>query len=176
MSKATLDDLKARRSIRAYKSEQIKDDELEAILEAGTWAPTGGGSQSPVIVAVQDKAVRDQLEKLNARVLKNADAKPFYGAPTVLAVVADKNKPTPLEDGSLVLGNLQNAACALGVDSCWIHRAKEVFEFPEGRELLANWGLDPAKYAGVGFCVLGYGSGERPAPKPRKADYIIRVK
>jgi nitroreductase len=176
MSKATLEDLKARRSVRAYRADQIKDEELDAILEAGTWAPTGAGSQSPVIIAVQDRAVRDELETLNARVLKNEGAKPFYGAPTVLAVVVDKSKPTPLEDGSLVLGNIQNAAWAIGVDSCWIHRAKEVFEFPEGQELLKKWGLDPAAYVGVGFCLLGYSSGDRPAPRPRKDGYIIKVK
>jgi nitroreductase len=176
MGKSTLDDLKTRRSVRGYKPEQIKDADLEAILEAGTYAPTGMGAQAAVIVVVQNKAVRDQLEDLNARVLKDPKAKPFYGAPTVLAVLADKSKVTPLEDGSLVLGNLQNAAWALGIDSCWIARAREVFEFAEGRELLKSWGLDSSGYVGIGFCVLGYAAGPRPAPKPRKPDYIIRVK
>jgi nitroreductase len=176
MSKSTLEDLKTRRSIRSYKPEQISDDQLDQILEAGTWAPTGAGSQSPVIVAVQNKAVIEKLEKLNAEVLKNPGAKPFYGAPTVLAVLVDKTKPTPVEDGSLVLGNLQNAAWALGVDSCWIHRAKEVFESEEGKALLKEWKLDGGDYLGVGFCLLGYGEGPRPAPKPRKEGYIIKVK
>jgi nitroreductase len=176
MSKSTLEDLKARRSIRSYKPEQISDEQLDQILEAGTWAPTGGGSQSPVIVAVQDKGVIEKLQKLNAEVLKNPDAKPFYGAPTVLAVLVDKTKPTPVEDGSLVLGNLQNAAWALGVDSCWIHRAKEVFESEEGKELLKEWKLDSGAYLGVGFCLLGYGNDPRPTPAPRKEGYIIKVK
>ncbi|GHV70920.1 diguanylate cyclase [Spirochaetia bacterium] len=176
MAKSTLDDLKARRSVKAYKPDQVTDADLEAILEAGTFAPTGAGAQAAVIVAVQNEAVRDQLERLNADVLKNPSAKPFYGAPTVLAVVVDKTKPTPLEDGALVLGNLQNAAYALGVDSCWIHRAKEVFESAEGKDLLKKWGLDPSVYFGVGFCILGYASGERPTAKPRKPDYVIRVK
>ncbi|MDR0598121.1 MAG: nitroreductase [Treponema sp.] len=176
MSKSTLEDLKTRRSIRSYKPEQITDEQLDQILEAGTWAPTGGGSQSPVIVAAQNKAVIEKLEKLNAEVLKNPAAKPFYGAPTVLAVLVDKTKPTPVEDGSLVLGNLQNAAWAVGVDSCWIHRAKEVFESEEGKELLKEWKLDSGAYLGVGFCLLGYAAGERPKPAPRKDGYIIKVK
>jgi nitroreductase len=176
MSKSTLEDLKARRSIRSYKPEQISDEQLDQILEAGTWAPTGGGSQSPVIVAVQDKGIIEKLEKLNADVLKNPAAKPFYGAPTVVAVLVDKTKPTPVEDGSLVLGNLQNAAWALGVDSCWIHRAKEVFESEEGKELLKEWKLDSGAYLGVGFCLLGYGNGPRPSAAPRKEGYVIKVK
>jgi nitroreductase len=149
---------------------------LDQILEAGTWAPTGAGSQSPVIVAVQDKAVIEKLQKLNAEVLKNPEAKPFYGAPTVLAVLVDKTKPTPVEDGSLVLGNLQNAAWAVGVDSCWIHRAKQVFESGEGKALLKAWKLDSGVYLGVGFCLLGYLKGDRPVPAPRKEGYIIKIK
>jgi nitroreductase len=176
MSKSTLKDLKTRRSIRSYKPEQIKDEELDAILEAGTWAPTGGGSQSPVIVAVQNKTTLNKLQKLNAEVLGTPKAKPFYGAPTVLAVLVDKTKATPQEDGALVLGNLQNAAWAVGVDSCWIHRAKQVFESEDGKALLKKWGLDSNTYLGVGFCTLGYGEGVRPKPAARKAGYIIKVK
>jgi nitroreductase len=176
MSKSTLEDLKTRRSIRSYKPEQITDEELDQILEAGTWAPTGGGTQSPVIVAVQNKETINKLQKLNAEVLQNPKLEPFYGAPTVLAVLADKNKLTPVEDGSLVLGNLQNAAWALGVDSCWIHRAKQVFESEEGKELLRKWGLDENACIGIGFCLLGYAEGPRPAPAARKEGYIIKVK
>jgi nitroreductase len=176
MSKSTLKDLKTRRSIRAYKPDQITDEDLDAILEAGTWAPTGAGSQSPVIVAVQNKTLINKLQKLNADVLNNPKAKPFYGAPTVLAVLVDKSKPTPLEDGALVLGNLQNAAWAVGVDSCWIHRAKQVFESEEGKALLKKWKLDPEQYLGVGFCILGYAEGPRPKPAARKAGYIIKAK
>ena len=176
MSKSTLEDLKTRRSIRSFKPEQITDEELDAILEAGTWAPTGGGSQSPVIVAVQNKTVVDKLQKLNADVLGDPKAKPFYGAPTVLAVLADKTKVTPVEDGSLVLGNLQNAAWAIGVDSCWIHRAKQVFESADGQALLKEWGLDNGNYVGIGFCILGHAAGDRPKPAPRKAGYIIKAK
>ncbi|MDR1302146.1 MAG: nitroreductase [Treponema sp.] len=172
--KSTLEDLKNRRSIRAYKPEQITDEELNTILEAGTWAASGHGAQSAVIVVVQDKALMAQLEDLNAQVLKNPDAKPFYGAPTVLAVLVDKTKPTPLEDGSLVLGNLMIAAYAIGVSSCWINRAKQVFEFEEGKALLKKWGLSE-HYEGVGFCILGYAAGEVPKPAARKEGYIIRA-
>ena len=176
MGKSTLDDLKNRRSIRSFKPDQIKDAELDAVLEAGTWAPSGGGGQSAVIVSIQDKAIIEKLEKLNAAVLGDASKKPFYGAPTVIAVLADKTvKPTFVEDGSLVLGNLQNAAYATGVGSCWIHRAKEVFSSDEGKALLKEWGLSD-NFVGVGFCILGYPLGDVPAPKPRKADYIIKIK
>ncbi|MDR2796734.1 MAG: nitroreductase family protein [Treponema sp.] len=172
--KSTLEDLQNRRSIRAYKPEQIKDEELNAIVTAGTWAASGASAQSAVIVVVQDKALITQIEALNARVLNTPEAKPFYGAPTILAVLVDKTKPTPLEDGSLVLGNLMLAAYAIGVGSCWIHRAKQVFEFEEGKALLKRWGLSE-DYVGVGFCILGYAAGEAPKPAPRKEGYIIKA-
>jgi nitroreductase len=175
MSKSTLEDLKTRRSVRGFKEEQIKDDELDAILETATFSPSGAGHQAAVIVAVQDKATRDKLESLNAEVLKDAKAKPFYGAPTVIAVLVDTTKATPVEDGSLVLGNLQNAAYAIGVGSCWIHRAKEVFESPDGKALLEKWGIK-GDYRGVGFCILGYAAGPLPSPAPRKQGYVIKVK
>lgn len=163
---ATLEALKKRRSCRAYKAEQITDTELEAVLEAGTYAPTGMGNQSPVIVAVQDKAVISLMSKLNAAVM-GADIDPFYGAPTVLVVLAPKHAMTYVEDGCLVMGNLLNAAGALGLGSCWVHRAKEVFETSEGKELLKQWGLDET-YEGIGNCILGYRADEMPAPAPAK--------
>jgi nitroreductase len=173
--KSTIKDLKTRRSIRAYKPDQIKDEELEAILEAGTYAPSGMGKQSAVIVAVQNKTVISKLQKLNAAVLKDPKAKPFYGAPTVLAVLVDKETAvTPVEDGSLVMGNLMNAAHALGVGSCYVYRAKEVFDSDEGKALLKKWKLT-GKYLGVGFCVLGYAA-EEPKPAARKAEFIVKVK
>ncbi|MDR1173855.1 MAG: nitroreductase family protein [Treponema sp.] len=174
MSKSTLKDLKNRRSIRSYKSEQIKDEELDAILEAGTWAPTGMGCQGVVIVAVQNQTQINKIQKLNADVLKDPKAKPFYGAPTVLNIFVDKTKPTPLENGNLVIGNLLNAASALEIGSCYIYRAKEVFDFPEGRELAKKWGLS-GDYEAVGHVLLGYAA-ESPEAKPRKKDYIIKVK
>lgn len=165
----------ARRSCRAYRPEQIKPEELEAVLTAGTWAPTGMNRQSPVIVAVQDKATRDQLSRINAEIM-GRDGDPFYGAPTVLVVLADRSVHTHVEDGSLVLGDLLLAASSIGLGSCWIHRAKETFETEEGKALLRKWGLDPEKYRGVGNCILGYPApgGSKPA-SPRKPDYVVHV-
>ena len=172
--KSTLEDMKNRRSIRSFKPEPVKQEDLDAILEAGTWAASGGGQQTAIIIAVQDKEVVAQLEALNAEVLKNPSAKPFYGAPVVLAVLADKTKITPVENGSLVLGNMLLAAHAIGVGACWIHRAKEVFESPQGKALLEKWGIT-GDYVGIGFCILGYPAGEQPQAKPRKENYIYRV-
>lgn len=171
--KETLQDLKNRRSCRNYKPEQITDEELNMILEAGTYAPTGRGLQSPIMVVVQDKETIAQLSKLNASVM-GSDNDPFYGAPTVIIVLADTSCSTYREDGSLVMGNLMNAAYAIGVDSCWINRAREVFEMPEGKALFAKWGVSET-YAGIGNCILGYAAAPLAEAKPRKADYIIRV-
>ena len=169
----TLQVLKNRRSCRNFQSTQIKDEELNAILEAGTYAPTGMGMQSPIMVVVQDKETIDYMSKLNAQIM-GFDRDPFYGAPTVVIVFADTGRPTYVEDGSLVLGNMMNAAHSIGVDSCWIHRAKELFEMPEGKELMKKWGISE-NYAGIGNCVLGYAAAPIPPAKPRKADYIVRV-
>lgn len=171
--KTALEVLKERRSCRSYQPRQITDAELNAVLEAGTYAPTGMGAQSPVIVAVQDPAVRDQLSRMNARIM-GTDSDPFYGAPTVLVVLAPKSCPTYLYDGSCVMTNLLNAAEAAGLGSCWIHRAKEEFESAEGQELLRAWGLDSG-LEGIGHCVLGYRAGETASPAPRKEGYIVRV-
>jgi nitroreductase len=138
--KSTLEDLKTRRSIRKYKQEQIKDEELNQILEAGTYAPTGMNRQSPIMVVLQDKEAIARLSKMNAAIM-NTDSDPFYGAPTVVVVLADKSRSTYREDGSLVLGNLMNAAHAIGIGSCWVHRAKEEFESKEGKALLKEWGV-----------------------------------
>lgn len=172
--KETLQDIRTRRSCRKFQERQITDEELNAILEAGTWAATGHGWQSPVMVVVQDKAMIERLSKMNAAVL-GVESDPFYGAPTVVIVLADASRPTCREDGSLVMGNLMLAAHALGVASCWINRAREVFATEEGKALLKDWGLQ-GEYIGVGNCILGYAAenGEAPA-KPRKEGYIIRV-
>jgi nitroreductase len=148
---------------------------ISQVVEAGMYAPTGRGAQSPVIVAVTNKAVRDRLSEMNAEVL-GASADPFYGAPVVLIVLADKSRPTYLYDGSLVMGNLMNAAHAVGLGSCWIHRAKEVFASAEGKALLKEWGID-GDYEGIGHCVLGYPvEGQPQEAKPRKADYVKWVR
>lgn len=165
--------LKERRSVRAYREEQVREEELRQILEAATYAPSGMGKQSAVMVVVQDKETIAKLSKLNAAVME-AEIDPFYGAPTVVVVLADRSSFTWKEDGCLVMGNLMNAAYAVGVDSCWIHRAKEVFEGEEGQALLKQWGIE-GDYVGVGHCILGYRAGDLPEAKPRKANYIYRV-
>lgn len=169
----TIKNLVERRSCRKYSSTQIKEDELNSVLKAGEYAPTGMGMQSPIIVVLQNKSIIDKLSKINAKIM-GKDEDPFYGAPTVLVVLADKNIGTYIEDGSLVLGNLMNAAYSLGLGSCWIHRAKEEFETDEGKELLKEWNISE-NYVGIGHCILGYPE-EKSEGKPRKDGYIRFVK
>ncbi|MBQ8610285.1 MAG: nitroreductase [Oscillospiraceae bacterium] len=169
-----LQSLQTRRSVRSYLPKQVEETALEAVLTAGTWAPTGMNKQAPVIVAVQDAATVAKLSALNAAVM-GSDKDPFYGAPTVLVVLADPSVRTWVEDGSLVMGNLMNAAHAVGLASCWIHRAREVFDSDEGKALLKQWGL-PDTLRGVGNCILGYADGPLPDARPRKEGYIVRVK
>lgn len=175
MENTVLECLKTRRSVRNYVPGKMPARELlDAVLEAGTYAATGKGSQSPIIIEVTDKATRDLLSKLNAQVLGMPGIDPFYGAPAVLVVLADKSLPTYLYDGSLVMGNLMVAAHAVGLATCWIHRAKQVFELPEGKALLKEWGVE-GEYEGIGNCIIGYPA-EEPAPaKPRKTDYIRHI-
>ena len=170
----SLKTLKQRRSCRKYLDKQVDAQSLDLILEAGTYAPTGMNRQAPVIVAVQDRAVRDRIAKMNAAVM-GIDNDPFYGAPTVLVVLADPAVRTYLHDGALVMGNLLNAAHAVGVDSCYIFRAKEVFETEEGKAMLRAWGI-PDHFVGIGNCILGYRDegGVKPA-SPRKENYIVKV-
>lgn len=163
--------LKSRRSCRSFNERKIGEEELNAILEAGVYAPTGMGRQSPIIVVIQDEKTIRQLSKMNAEIM-GSENDPFYGASTVLVVLADKCIPTYLYDGALVMGNLMNAAEAVGVQSCWIHRAKEEFESEEGKALLEQWGIS-GNYEGIGHCVLGYG--EKVPAKPRKEGYVYRV-
>lgn len=173
----TLNILKERRSIRDYKAQQIKGEELDAILEAGVYAPSAMGKQSATIVVVQDKETIAELSRLNAEIMGKPGIDLFYGAPTVLVVLADptaSNTVNTDHDGALVMGNLMNAAWSLGIGSCWVNRAKETFEKPEGKALLKKWGL-PETLIGIGNCVLGYAEGAASAPKPRKENYIVRV-
>ena len=166
--------LLARRSIRKFKPGQIKDAELNAVLEAAKYAPTGGGRQGNLFVVVQDPILRAQLAKMNAAVL-GKDFDPYYGAPTIILVFADRTKSTPVEDGSLALGNLFNAAAALGLGSCWIHRAREMFESAEGKALRQRWGIED-RFVGIGGCSLGYPDGDIPAPAPRKDGLVLRAR
>ena len=164
--------LKNRRSIRKYQPRQISDAHLDAILEAGIYAPSGMNTQNTIMVAVRDKQTRDQLSKMNAAVM-GTENDPFYGAPCVVVVLVEPERYTAVEDGSLVLGNLMNAAYEIGVGSCWIHRARQMFESEEGKALLRKWGLRE-DLIGVGNCILGYPD-EDPAPKPRREGRIIKV-
>ena len=162
-----------RRSIKSYESRQVSEELLEQILQAGIHAATGMGKQSPVIVVLQDREAVSELEKMNAAIMGAEGSHPFYGAPTVLVVLADASIPTAVYDGSLVLGNMLLAASALGLGGCWIHRAKEEFESDAGKALLREWGLQ-GDYIGVGHCIVGYPAADPAPAKPRKSDYILR--
>lgn len=163
-----------RRSTKRYTGAPVPEEVIRRICEVGTYAATGRGRQSPIILAVTNKELRDRLSKMNAEIM-GATGDPFYGAPVVLVVLADKNVNTRVYDGSLVMGNLMLAAEAEGVGSCWIHRAREEFESEEGKEILRELGVE-GEYEGIGHCVLGYPA-EPPKPAaPRKENYVIYVK
>ena len=167
-----LENLKERRSIRKYKPAQVEDAHLDAILEAGLYAASGMNTQNTIMVAVRDKETRDQLSRMNAEVM-GSTSDPFYGAPCVVVVLVEPERYTAVEDGALVMGNLMQAAYDIGVGSCWIHRARQMFESEEGKELLRKWGLRE-DLIGVGNCILGYAD-EEPAPKPRREGRILKV-
>ena len=173
MTNETLQTIKNRRSCRAYKPEQITDEELNAVLEAGTYAASGKGLQTAKIVAVQDAATRAQLTRMNAAVM-GSSGDPMYGAPTILVVLADAHAPNAVPDGSLVMGNLMLAAASLGLGSCWINLAKEEFESDEGKALLKKWGIE-GDWVGIGHCILGYPAAAPKPAAPRKPDYIVKV-
>ena len=163
-----------RRSCKKYLPKQVDEAALQEILLAGTYAPSGKNRQAAKILVLQKPEDIAAVERLNAAVLGTPDGRPFYGAPTVLVVLADPEVNTAVEDGSLVMGNLMNAAHSLGVASCWIHRAREVFDSEEGRALLRKWGVT-GEYIGVGHCLLGYADGPEKPASPRKSDYVVRV-
>lgn len=169
----TLKVLNTRFSTKKFKPDMVPDEIISQIIEAGIHAPTGKNLQSPIILAITNKELRDKLSRLNAKIL-GVDIDPFYGAPVVLVVLADKSVPTHIYDGSLVMGNLMNAAHALGIGSCWIHRAKEEFELSEGKEILKNLGIS-GDYEGIGHCVLGY-SDQKAIAKPKKDNWVFWVK
>ena len=170
----TMNALLTRRSCRSYKSDPIPQQVLERILKAGTYAPTAMGRQSPIIIAVTNREMRDRLSAMNAAVMGSQND-PFYGAPVVLVVLADKSVGPYLYDGSLVLGNLMLAAHAEGLGSCWIHRAKEEFESAEGKQILSDLGI-VGDYEGIGHCILGYPAAPAAEPKPRKENYVYYIK
>lgn len=165
--------IEERRSIRKYKEDIVPKEIIEKVVEAGTYAPSGMGMQSSIIIAITNKEVRDKLSKLNAKIM-GVDKDPFYGAPVVLVVLAKKEIPTHIYDGSLVMENLMLAANSLGLGSCWIHRAKEEFETEEGKEILKSLGINPDEYEGIGNCILGY-KAEEGVLKPRKNNYVYYI-
>lgn len=163
--------IKERRSCKSYKPDMVPDEIIEQIVEAGLFAASGMGLQSPIILAVSDKETRDKLSALNSKYDFKHRPDPFYGAPVVLVVLANKSVPTYIYDGSLVVGNMMLAAHALGVGSCWIHRAKETFEDEEGKALLEELGIE-GDFEGIANCVIGYPTVENNKIPPRNEDRV----
>lgn len=167
----TIQTILDRRSIRKYKSELPSRHKIEQIVQCGLYAASGMGGQSPKILVVTDKVLRDRLSRMNAAVM-GMDGDPFYGAPVVLVVLVPEDAPTGVCDGSLAIGNMMLAASSLGLGSCWVHRAKEEFDSPEGKEILKELGI-PENYTGVGHLILGYPEGDTPKAAPRKENRVI---
>lgn len=171
---AVLHALYTRRSIRSYDTTKpVERQKLEAVLTAGQYAPTGRNRMATKFVVIQKPALRETLSRMNAAIM-GTDIDPFYGAPVVVLVLADSTVHTWVEDGSLAIGAMLNAAYAVGLGSCWIHRAQEMFDSDEGKALLQQWNI-PLEYRGVGFCTLGYAEGELPQAAPRKTDQILWI-
>ena len=172
--KAILECMETRRSVRAYLPNAVPEEKLERILRAGLYAASGMGRQSAMILCVTDKALRDRLMRMNAAIMGTPEKDPFYGAPCVLVVLADRSIPTAVYDGSLVLGNMMLAAHAEGLGSCWIHRAREEFDSDEGKAILHDLGVE-GNYEGVGHLIVGYADGAEPEAKPRREGRGVRV-
>ncbi len=179
MMNETLKVLETRRSCRSFKPDMITEEELQAVLRAGTYAPTAKGQQSPIIIVVTNKEIRDMLAKVNCKIGGWEEGfDPFYGAPVILIVLADKHATggdNHKYDGSLVMGNMLNAAASLGLGSIWINRAKEEFASPFGKSILKELGIE-GDYEGVGHCALGYAAKELPEAAPRKENYIYYIR
>lgn len=162
-------------SVKKYKPDEVKREWIEKIVEAGIAAPSGKNWQAPIVLAITNKTWRDKLSQINAKIMGMSDGfDPFYGAPVVLVVLADKSRNTYLYDGSLVMENMLLATHSLGLGGCWIHRAKETFETEEGKALLKSIGLE-GDYEGIGNCVIGYPDGELPNVKPRAKNRIYYI-
>ena len=175
--------IKSRRSCRCFDPERMPSEEIiQQICEAGTWAPTSRGQQNPIIIAVTNKELRDRISRMNSEIITGRKlvtstppgGDPFYGAPCMLIVLV-KESPNAVYDGSIVMQTLMLAAESLGVNSIWIHRAKEEFESEEGKEILRELGIE-GEYVGIGHVALGYAAKPLPEPKPRKSDYVWWVK
>lgn len=161
-----------RRSVKSYKNTSVPDELIDEIVKCGTYAPSGMNKQSAIILVIKDKRTRDELSSLNAKIM-GANIDPFYNAPVILVVLANKDIPTYIYDGSLVMSNMMLAANSLGLGSCWIHRAKEMFETKEGKEILKSLDIE-GNYEGIGNCIIGYPE-SIPEPKPRKENYIYKI-
>ena len=174
MEKRFLEIIRTRRSYRSYQPEQITDEQLNAVLEAGTYAPTSRGLQSPFIVAIQNEDLKARLAKMNAEIM-GVTTNPYYDAPTYVLVFVPSDAPNGIQDASLVMENMMLAAHAQGLGSCWIHREREMFATEEGKELMKQWGL-PEGLVGIAALALGYPNGEPSPAKPRKEGYtrVIR--
>ncbi len=174
MEKKFLEIIRTRRSYRSYQPEQITDEQLNAVLEAGTYAPTSRGLQSPFIVAIQNEELKARLAKMNAEIM-GVTTNPYYDAPTYVLVFVPSDAPNGIQDASLVMENMMLAAHAQGLGSCWIHREREMFATEEGKELMQQWGL-PEGLIGIAALALGYPNGEPSPAKPRKEGYtrVIR--
>ena len=167
--------MKERRSIRKFKAEMPPKADLEQIVEAGLYAANGRGRQAVITIAVTDKELRDKLSAVNNEIMGGPEGNdPFYGAPAILIVLANKDVPTAPYDGSLVMGNMMLAAHSLGLGSIWIHRAKEEFEMPEYQKLLKDLGIE-GEWEGIGHCAVGYIDGEYPAAAPRNDGRVFWV-
>lgn len=168
--------LETRRSCRNFLPDMVKEEELNAIIKAGTYAATGMGKQSPIIIAVTNKELRNKISEENRKIGGwDEGFDPFYGAPVILIVLANKSVPTYQYDGSLVMGNLMNAAESIGVSSIWIHRAKEEFSSEFGKKILADLKIE-GNYEGIGHCALGYAAESPKEPVPRKENYVYYIR
>jgi len=165
-----------RRSVRDFKSDMVPQETIDEIINAGLFAASGMGKQNSIIIEVTNKEFRDKLAKINAKIAGwDESFDPFYNAPVILIVLADKNWFTGVYDGSLVIGNMMLAADTLGIGSCWIHRAKEEFELPEYKELLKSLGIE-GEWEGIGHCAIGYSNAPKPNPPQRKENRVFYIK
>lgn len=169
----TMEAILTRRSVKRYRPDPVPDGLIDRIVEAGLYAASGMNRQSPILIAVTDKNLRDRLSAMNAKIL-GMQTDPFYGAPAAIAVLADRSVPTAVYDGSLAIGNMMLAAHELGLGSCWIHRAEEEFDSPEGKAVLRELGID-GDYVGVGHCIIGYADGPLPEASARRPGRVFRA-
>lgn len=170
-----LEVLKTRRSIRKYKPDPVPEEQIEKVIEAGLYAPTGMGRQQTIILKITEPETVRTLGLINGKLMGQENMDAFYGAPVLLAVLSRKDDPTAVFDGCSVISNMLNEAASLGLGSCWIHRGKEQFETPEGIEVLKRAGIDPDQYVGIDNVVLGIMDGDLPKAAPRKDGRVFSL-